>query len=99
MQFKIGDIVKVPCTFQPGAFNDERLVIINTGDEQISGFIKSKVIAQKGEEEGYLQGKIIDTQKEGCITVQLPGSFFTIATGQASLSTDWAKDNLKPAVA
>ena len=98
MEFNIGDRVKVPCTFQPGAFNDERLIIINTGHEQLSGFIKSEYLTEAEGNKGYLVGIVINTEEQ-FVGIQLKGSFFTSATGQAYISNDWATHNLEPAAA
>lgn len=91
--------VNVPCEIQPGAFPGEFLVTIKLGDETVSGFVRGAnylTLRDQGAHSGpgYIKGTIIE-QTESQTTIQLPGSYFTTASGIASVSSQWAKSNLQ----
>jgi len=96
--FRVGDLVGVPCVIDIGAFPDERLVTLETTDGNISGFIQSRFVLKKEGINGLVQGRILEVTDDN-VTIQLPGSFFTTATGKASVSTSWAQSNFQPAFA
>ena len=93
--FKKGNMVKILCDVQPGAFPDEKLITIKTDiGGEISGFIKGNlVIESKGK--SYVEGQVIEVTSDH-IKVRFPGSFFTTASGLATASRAWASNNLQP---
>lgn len=40
MAFKAGDFIGVSCEVEPGPFDDERLITVQTVEGPISGFVK-----------------------------------------------------------
>jgi len=93
-QFREGESVKVPCEIQPGAFAEENLITVNTGSEVISGFVRSEYLIKETPTRGYVKGIVLRVQGN-TITVQIPGSFFTRASGIANVSQSWADSNLE----
>lgn len=77
---------------QPGPFN-EKLVVIEREQANLSGFVDEKYLVKKGDS-WYLVGTVRSVTLEG-LRVNLPGSFFTTAAGIASMSQDWAKRNVE----
>ena len=92
-KFKSGQEVNVPCTIQPGAFPNERLITIHTDKGDISGFVKAVHLTTPHSTTGYVRGQVIKISGDA-VKVRLPGSFFTTALGVASVSAGWAKENL-----
>ena len=86
MTLKVGDLVGVLCLIQPGPFPDERLVTVETGEGQISGFVKQSnlQIDAADPERGRVKGSVVEATNDS-ITVKLFGSFFTTAQGIASV--------------
>ena len=86
MSFNIGEIVGVACSIQLGPFPDERLVTVETEDGLISGFVKqfNLKLNDPDPEHGFVKGAVVQTADES-ITVKLFGSFFTTASGVASV--------------
>jgi len=95
-KFRSGQVVKVPCHVQPGAFPDERLVTIPTDKGDISGFVKAEYVTESQGTSGYVQGTVVEVGPDA-IKVRLPGSFFTTALGVASVSPGWASQHLAAA--
>lgn len=94
------EFVNIPCEIQPGAFPGEFLVIVKVGEEVISGFVREEFITfnTPGEKQGpgFIRGTIVERTPQQTL-VQMPGSFFTTATGLTSVSSQWAERNLVPA--
>jgi len=90
--FEPGQSVKIACSVEPGAFPGERLVMVESEGEKISGFVREEFVR-----EGYVLGRIVSVEVNRII-VKIPGSFFTRAAGRISFSAGWAISNLRPAV-
>ncbi len=86
--FKKGQIIKIPCEIQPGAFLGENLITIKTDKGEISGFIKSNHVIQLSGR-SYVHGHVTEVTSDH-ITVRFPGSFFTTASGLTTASQAWA---------
>ena len=96
-QFREGELVKIPCKIQQGAFPEEYLVTIETDDKEISGFVRKQFVTMTGPSEGYIKAKII-VKDSGQTTLQLvQGSLFTGASGKTSVSNTWADHHLAAA--
>lgn len=73
--FKVGDFVAIGCDVQPGPFEGERLVTIETVEGAISGFVRESELRQKGS--GWqIRGKVRSASPQ-VIEVWILGSFFT----------------------
>jgi len=92
--------VHIPCQIQPGAFPGEFLITIKFGDEVVSGFVRENFLKFDDESQksgsGFVRGTIVEQSEEETV-IQMPGSFFTTATGLTSVSSKWAESNLVPA--
>lgn len=82
MTFQIGDFVGVVCEVQPGPFEGERLVTIDTVDGAISGFVSTDELRQV-ENRWEVRGKVRAVFAE-TIEVWILGHFFT-TNGIASI--------------
>jgi len=73
--FNVGDYIALDCEVQPGPFDEERLVTIETVDGMISGFIRRSELR---EDNGRWQvrGKVRSFTPNS-IEVLIRGSFFT----------------------
>ncbi|GEM_PF-3405365 len=89
MSFDVGQSVLIPCSVQPGAFPDESLVTIEFASETLSGFVQNRYLQGQA-----VRGTVLDTGPEW-ITVRVPGSFFTQATGKTLIPAAWASDHLQ----
>jgi len=92
MNFASGELVGVPCSIQHGAFPDERLVMVETEDGAIWGFVNQSNLQigdSHGDEDhrGYVKSAVVDQGHES-ILVKMFGSFFTTAIGLASVKPD-----------
>lgn len=97
-KFSVNDIVEIPCDVQPGAFASEYFVTIKSDETAFSGFVSKDHVKIVRGHEGQIQGKVVEAT-ERHITIQMPGSFFTTASGKASVSRGWARSNLHLAAA
>jgi hypothetical protein len=95
-EFRPGQLVHVPCEVQPGPFPDEFLITIKTDSGVVSGFVRAKDIVREEGSRGYLHGRVAAVTPT-VVTVHLPGSFFTAASGRAALPADWARTHLETA--
>ena len=86
-----GQLIAIPCKVFPGAFNHEAMVIIDTLEGEVSGFVRRDELVRVEDDVGYVKGRIVDVTTD-TITVLLKGSFFT-TTGLAEFSPEWAKSN------
>lgn len=86
-----GQLIAIPCKVFPGAFNHEVMVIIDTLEREVSGFVRRDELVRVEDDIGYVKGRIVDVTTD-TITVILKGSFFT-TTGLAEFSPEWAKSN------
>ena len=85
-QFKQGQQVLVPCSVGPGPFPDENLVIIETTDGKVSGFISPDEIVKATTGDTFIVGRVHETN-ESTVVVRVPGSYFT-TNGLANFSPD-----------
>ena len=87
MAFKAGDFVGVKCEVQPGPFDDEKVVTVETVNGPISGFVSADELREtngRWEVRGQVQEMMGEVLK-----VMIYGSFFTtngIANIQSSLA-------------
>lgn len=86
-----GQLIAIPCKVFPGAFNHEAMVIIDTLEGKVSGFVRRDEFVRIEDDIGYVKGRIVDVTTV-TITVILKGSFFT-TTGLAEFSPEWTKSN------
>ena len=87
MAFKAGDFVGVKCEVQPGPFDEERLVTVETIDGVISGFVKETELREKNGQ-WEVRGKVQEINGSS-IKVLIYGSFFT-TNGIANISSHLA---------
>jgi hypothetical protein len=95
--FKRGQIVRIPCEIQPGAFRNEHLVTIEIEGRKLSGFVQDSYITKEANI-NFVIATIIRVTAEGLL-VDIPGSFFTVASGETCLPPAWATKYLQPATA
>ncbi len=91
---KSGKIIRVKCDIQPGPLGEE-LVTINSEPLILSGFIKKNLVEKKGPA-AYLRGQVL-TLTPKAVNIRFPASFFTAASGIASIAREWAEKNMEPA--
>lgn len=94
--FQEGQKVRVRCLIGPGPTPGERLITVQgTNQGDITGFVQDIYVNRSREDEysGFVMGEIL-TVAPAEITVRIPGSFFTTATGQASLPKEKAQESL-----
>jgi hypothetical protein len=89
MTFANGELVGVPCSVQLGPFPDEHLVMVETEDGTIWGFVQQddlQMSASSGNDtnRGYVKSAVVEQASES-ILVRMFGSFFTTALGLASV--------------
>jgi hypothetical protein len=89
MTFANGELVGVPCSVQLGPFPDEHLVMVETEDWTIWGFVQQgdlQMSANEGTDtnRGYVKSAVVEQASES-ILVRMFGSFFTTALGLASV--------------
>ena len=96
MRFSPGEEVNIPCTIQPGAFPNERLITIKTDDAELTGFVNVERLIQSGLTHGFIVGRIVYQDKHSMM-IQMPASFFTTASGRTSVNSGWATHNLQAA--
>ena len=83
-EIQSGEEVRIPCTATQGAFEDERLVSIETIEGPIAGFIDAGEVRVAENGGTYVCG-IIQRVNGEQIVIKLRGSFFT-TTGIAYFS-------------
>ena len=99
MSFKRGQDVLIPCEIQPGAFRNENLITIEIEGQRLSGFVKISYVKKETNGATFVQARVIRVDTDG-LWVNIPGSFFTVASGETYLPPAWAtKYLLQPAVA
>ena len=79
-----GGEARIPCTTTQGAFEDERLITIETIEGPIAGFIDADEVKVSENGETYVCGIVQQVRGEQ-IVIRLRGSFFT-TTGIAYFS-------------
>ena len=84
MDFSEGQEVWVLCDAQSGPFPDERLVTIKSTAGPISGFVKTNYLEQPDSRVTRVRGRILAVLADS-IKVRISGSFFTTASGIASV--------------
>ena len=92
-EFKKGEIILIPCETQPGAFPYELLVTIDTGEKRLSGFVQVQYILDSGAGK-HLKALVVDV-KPSTITVRMPGSFFTAASGTTGFPVTWMREHVE----
>jgi hypothetical protein len=95
--FSRGQSVRIRCEVQKGAFPTEMMVIFDTVDGPISGFVRSENVERIEGHEGYIRATVKEISGE-ILTVMVQGSFFT-TNGLAYLRQDWARSHVKAAAA
>jgi hypothetical protein len=92
--FKEGQSVRVRVQdVQPGPL-DEKLVTIRTGRPvNLSGFVKEKFLQERGDQ-SFINGQVVGVTAD-TIYLKLPVSFFTAASGVASMPREWATANVE----
>lgn len=93
-QFRVGERIRIRCEVQKGAFPTESLVTFETSEGPISGFVRSDILEDADEGEGFLPATVLAVSQD-TLTVKVEGSFFT-TTGLAYLDRDWAKSHVQP---
>jgi hypothetical protein len=87
-EFKVGQKVRVRCEVQPGPFENEKLITLNTIHGPISGFLGAHDLESVEGEIGYVRAIVLNST-EKFVTVRLQGSFFT-TNGLAELAPEEA---------
>lgn len=87
MAFKAGDFVGIRCEVQPGPFDGERLVTVQTIEGPITGFVRETELRESAGR-WEVRAKVQETNSI-VIKVLIDGSFFT-TNGIASISRDLA---------
>lgn len=85
MSFQPGDKVKVLCSAQQGAFPTEYLIVVQTTNGPVLGFVQAEYI-EKQSDRWYASG-VVSSRTGDKYVVRLPGSFATI-NGFASFRSD-----------
>ena len=85
-QFKIGQLVGIPCDVGNGPFDGEALVTFQTIEGPVSGFVSEDDLKDKSDGFGILQGLVVEIGDDR-VTVRVRGSFFT-TTGIAYFSPE-----------
>jgi hypothetical protein len=81
--FNEGDLVGVPCSIQPGAFANERLITVDSVEGPLSGFVQNRYIhSPEGGGQGLVKSAVIEVLGDSLI-IRMFGSFFTTAMGLA----------------
>jgi len=93
MKFTAGQAVKIPCAIGPGAFSGESLVTIEVEGERVTGFVKREFLLDDA-----VLGTIVEVGPDS-VTMKVPGSFFTRASGRTTVPFGWANAHLQPAPA
>ena len=89
-----GQFVKIPCGIQPGPFSNERLITIEADNQTFSGFVNIEHLTETSPTQGFVTAKVIDRKLQS-VTVQIPASFFNMASGTTSVSSGWVERNWK----
>jgi hypothetical protein len=84
---KVGDVIGVQCTVQPGPFSGEHLVSFDTVDSPISGFVREANLKQV-DDQWYIRAVILGI-RDDVLEVRVRGSFFT-TNGLASVERRYA---------
>lgn len=71
-----GERVRVQCSVGPGAFLDEYLIIIETGEGQIAGFINADIVHEDDYGNNFVYALVQNVEGDK-LALRLPGSFFT----------------------
>jgi hypothetical protein len=95
---RVGQDVNVSCNIYPGAFPSEYLVILEAQDGEYSGFVQVEHVTPSPTEknQGSIEGIVREIEGDR-ITVQLPGQYFTTATGLTTFPASWANKNIRAA--
>jgi len=88
-----GQVIGIPCRVFPGAFNHEAMVIIETKNGEVSGFVRRSDLTDVEDGQGYVRAQIVEVSTD-TVNVHLRGSFFT-TTGLAQFTPEWAKSNVE----
>ena len=89
MNFANGELVGVPCSVHLGPFPEEHLVMVETEEGAVWGFVQQRDLqmsSSPGNEmnRGYVKSAVVEQASES-ILVRMFGSFFTTALGLASV--------------
>lgn len=72
---KVGDVIGIQCSVQPGPFSEERLISFDTVDGPISGFVRENELRQDGN--NWRVRAVILAIRGDILEVRVQGSFFT----------------------
>ena len=75
-EIESGGEVRIPCTATQGAFEDERLITIDTIKGPIAGFIDADHVKVAENGDTYVCGVVHEVDKDRFV-IKLRGSFFT----------------------
>jgi hypothetical protein len=84
---KIGHVVGVQCTVQPGPFSEERLITFNTVHGPVSGFVSEEELKRTAD--NWFVRAVVEAVRGDILEVRVNGSFFT-TNGLASVSKEYA---------
>ena len=87
MAFKAGDMIGVRCDVQPGPFEDEKLITIQTIEGAISGFVKRNELRELPER--WEVRAEVREETAAYLEVWIQGQFFT-TNGIANIAPDLA---------
>jgi hypothetical protein len=68
-----GQIIAIPCKVFPGAFNHEAMVIIDSMEGEVSGFVRRDDFFSIEDDHGFVKARVVDVTTE-TISVMLKGS-------------------------
>lgn len=91
--FKLGEVVGIPCEINSGPFSEEKFITVRSENEVFTGFVSEKLLYNIIGDNGYVYG-IVQDIKEGMVNVWIDGSFFNTA-GLTKFNIDWANTNIK----
>ncbi len=85
-RFRKNETVRVPCRVEPGPFEGESLIMIDTPSGPISGFVRAQFLEKVPDQpdRGFILATVLE-ERGTMVKVRLPGSFFTTA-GIASVT-------------
>lgn len=86
--------VLIPCVVEGGGLPGEAFVTVESAQGPISGFVRTEFVLSKGEH-NLIRARVLSISPD-IVVVQMPGSFFTTASGRTAVRLEWADANLQP---
>jgi hypothetical protein len=83
MVTKAGQKIWIRCEVKPGPFPDEKLVRVQSGDNEWVGFVNVDFLKKRPNGDFFVQGKVTDGGR-GDFTVVFPGHSITSSQFQGS---------------